>query len=125
MSEHCVTIREATLDDVDAVVRLTNAGGPDGKPRRELPRVLPEACAQAFATIDSDPCHLLMVADLHGIVVGTFHLVFLTYLAGGGRHDAQLEAIHVAADHRRKGIGTQGCSGRSTKRNGATVDVFN
>lgn len=61
---------------------------------------------QAFETIDSEPNHLLMVAEQDGTIVGTFHLTFLTYLAAAGHPDAQIEAIHVAAAHRRQGIGT-------------------
>lgn len=47
-----------------------------------------------------------MVAEIDGLVVGTFHLTFLTYLAAAGRSDALVEAVHVAASHRRQGIGT-------------------
>lgn len=101
-----IQIRKATREDVDTIVRLTNAGGPEGRPRRTLPSVLPPTYMQAFVTIDSDPNHQLMVAEQDGTIVGTFHLTFLTYLAGAGRPDAQIEAIHVAAAHRRQGIGT-------------------
>lgn len=101
-----VTIRQAARQDVDAIVRLANAGGPDGKPRQELPSVLPDTYVQAFAIIDSDPNHLLMVAEQDQAVVGTLQLTFLTYLANAGRQDALIEAVHVSAAHRRQGIGT-------------------
>lgn len=92
---------------MESIVRLANAGGPDGKPRRELPDVLPQTYMEAFETIDSDPYQMLMVVQQGQTIVGTFHLTFLTYLAGEGRPDAQIEAIHVSAAHRRQGIGTQ------------------
>ena len=101
-----IHIRKALPDDVSTIVRLVNAGGPEGKPRRELPSVLPNTYMQAFETIDSDRNHLLMVAEQDRTIVGTFHLTFLTYLAGAGYPDAQIEAIHVSATHRRQGIGT-------------------
>lgn len=106
MSASRIRIRQAGPRDVDAVVRIVNAGGPEGTPRRELPDVLPHTYMQAFETIDSEPNHLLMVAEQDGTIVGTFHLTFLTYLAAAGHPDAQIEAIHVAAAHRRQGIGT-------------------
>ena len=47
-----------------------------------------------------------MVADISGEVVGTFHLTFLTYLAGAGREDCQIEAVHVDSGWRNHGIGS-------------------
>lgn len=43
MSSAHVLIRRAVPDDVERIVRLINAGGPSGKPRLELPGVLPDA----------------------------------------------------------------------------------
>lgn len=106
MNSSNVLIRKAEKQDVDSIVRLSNAGGPDGKPRRQLPEILPPTYQQAFETIDCDPNQMLMVAQLGDDIVGTFHLSLLTYLAGAGRADAQIEAIHVSAAHRRRGIGT-------------------
>ena len=106
MPAHHIPIRKATPDDIEAIVRLTNAGGPEGQPRRELPSVLPVEYHHAFAIIDSDPNQFLMVAERDGAVVGTFHLSFLTYLAAAGQPDAQIEAIHVSKAYRRQGIGT-------------------
>ena len=93
MSFPIIQIRKAKLQDVDAIVRLTNAGGPDGKPRLELPAVLPATYDAAFAAIDADPNQLLMVAEQNESIVGTFHLTYLVYLAGAGRPDAQIEAV--------------------------------
>lgn len=107
LSTDRIQIRRAIKDDVEPIVRLVNAGGPDGKARQNLPSVLPDAYFDAFETIDTDPHQLLMVAEHDGTVVGTFHLSFLTYLAAAGKPDAQIEAIHVAADWRGQGIGTQ------------------
>lgn len=100
-------IREATANDVESIVRLANAGGPDGKPRLQLPDVLPDSYSSVFEVIQADPNHLLMVAEHEETVVGTFHMTFLHYLAGAGHPDAQVEAVHVAAAHRRKGLGTR------------------
>ena len=48
-----------------------------------------------------------MVAEVSGKIVGTFHLTFLIYLAGAGREDCQIEAVHVDAAWRNHGLGTK------------------
>ena len=100
-------IRPAVLADVEKIVRLSNDGGPDGKPKAILPQVLPDGYFQAFQRIDSDPKNALMVVEHNGIVIGTFHVTYLTYLAGAGREDCQVEAVHVDRAWRGKGIGTK------------------
>lgn len=126
----CVTesliIRRATAVDVDAIVRIVNAGGPDGKARTQLPDVLPPAYAKTFELIDADENQHLMVAVYNQQVVGTFHLTFLFYLAACGRPDAQIEAIHVAEPYRGKGIGTamlQWSIDEATRRNCRRVQL--
>ena len=105
MLERGLVIRKAVLQDVDTIVRIVNAGGPDG-PRQTLPNVLPTDYFSAFETIDQDPHQLLMVVEKEATVIATFHLSFLTYLAAAGQPDMQIEAVHVVASHRRLGIGT-------------------
>jgi len=100
-------IRKATLSDVPVIVRMTNDGGPDGKPRETLPEILPPHYENTFKQIDADPTTSLMVAEIDGKIVGTFHLSFLWYLAGKGRPDAQVEAVHVAREYRSQGIGSE------------------
>jgi GNAT superfamily N-acetyltransferase len=99
-----IQIRKATVDDVDRIVRLSNAGGPSGS-RSVLPEKLPQAYYDAFAKIDSSPDNELMVAELDHVVVGTFQLTYLTYLAAAGQEDAQVESVHVAEEYRSRGIG--------------------
>lgn len=100
-------ILKAVETDVDTIVRISNAGGPEGKPRQELPAVLPQGYMDAFATIDADPSQLLMVAETDGAVAGSFHLSFLTHLSGCGQPDAQIEDVHVSEKFREQGIGKQ------------------
>ncbi len=40
-------------------------------------------------------------------MVGTFQLSFLTYIAGAGRTDCQIESVHVDNAWRSNGIGSQ------------------
>ena len=102
-----VTIRRAERADVEQIVRLANNGGPNDKPRELLPETLSNGYFKAFDRIDRDANQLLMIAEMDGRVVGTFHLTFLTYLAGAGKEDCQVESVHVAAEWRGKGIGKQ------------------
>ena len=105
-ASHKLLIREARLNDLDSIVRMVNAGGPDGKARVELPDKLPEVYTHTFKKIESDPNQKLMVAELNAQLVGTFHLTYIYYLAGRGRPDAQIEAIHVREKNRGTGIGS-------------------
>ncbi len=100
-------IRKATKEDVSVIVKMVNDGGPDGKPREILPEPLPSYYESTFHRIENHPHDLLMVAEIAGEVVGTFHLTFLWYLAGKGRPDAQIEAVHVVQHYRNKGVGSQ------------------
>lgn len=102
-----ITIRNAHQEDLLAIVTLINQGGPTGTPREVLPRILPANYHDAFMRITQDSNAYLMVAENEGRVVGTFQLNYLMCLAGKGREDAQLEAVHVDAEFRDKGIGSQ------------------
>lgn len=101
-----LVFRRAVSGDVETIVRIVNAGGPDGRPRKELPDPLPTVYMNTFQTIDDDANQWLMVVEYAGEIVGTFHLTYITYLAAAGRPDLQIEAIHVRASHRGYGIGT-------------------
>ena len=101
-----VELRRATAADVPAVVALLaddelgaardGAADPD-----DLQPYL-----RAFAAVDADPAHLLLVAVADGAVVATMQLSLLPGLARRGALRAQLEAVRVGAGHRSSGLGT-------------------
>jgi ribosomal protein S18 acetylase RimI-like enzyme len=97
-----VTVRRAVATDVPAIVRLLAAdqfgAARDGG---DLAPYL-----RAFAAVDTDPAHLLVVATWHGEVVGTLQLSFIPGLARRGALRAQIEAVRVDAGHRDKGLGS-------------------
>jgi GNAT superfamily N-acetyltransferase len=64
-----------------------------------------EPYLRAFAAVDADPAHRLLVADAGGQVVATIQLSFLPGLARRGALRAQIEAVRVAADRRGSGLG--------------------
>ena len=96
-----VTLRRARPDDLPALLALL-ADDPLGR-GREVADLAPYRTA--FAAIDADPAHLLVVAEHDGEVVGTLQLTVLPGLARGGALRAQVEAVRVHAEHRGSGLG--------------------
>jgi GNAT superfamily N-acetyltransferase len=73
---------------------------------RDFP-VVDEAYERAFADIDADPRHVLIVADNDGDVVACMQI---TYIPGLGRHGAErslVEAVRVRSDRRGHGLGSR------------------
>ena len=64
-----------------------------------------DAYQRAFAAIDNDPAHLLVVAQASQDIVGTMQLSFLPGLARRGALRAQVEAVRVSAGTRGRGLG--------------------
>ena len=59
----------------------------------------------AFAEIDGDPRHLLVVGDLDGVVVACLQATLLPCLTHGGRRRAQFEGVRVDERQRGRGVG--------------------
>ncbi len=99
-------MREATRQDVPSVVALL-AQDRLGHDRETPTDPLPDDYWEAFDAIDDDPDNLLVVAEDHGVIVGTLQLTFIPYLTFGGGWRAQIEAVRVASDRRGQGVGRQ------------------
>ena len=99
-----LTIRDATLADLAAVVALL---ADDEKGRsRETPKGELDACyVEAFAAIADDPHQNLLVAEQGGAIVGTFQLSFLPGLSFRGAWRGQIEAVRIAGHLRGQGLG--------------------
>jgi GNAT superfamily N-acetyltransferase len=100
-----VVLRRARREDVPALVALIAAdqlGATRDGIRDEADLKSYEA---AFAAIDADPAHILLVAESAGAVVGTMQLSFLPGLARRGALRAQIEAVRVAESTRGSGLG--------------------
>ena len=101
-------LRRATLADLPAVVRLLadDALGAGRETTQDM-----EPYTNAFAAIDSDPAHLLIVGELvpHGegaaAVVATFQLSFLPGISRKGAWRSQLEGVRVDDALRSQGLG--------------------
>lgn len=59
----------------------------------------------AFAQIEADPNHLVVVATADDEVVACLQVTALPCLTHGGRRRAQLEGVRVASGHRGGGTG--------------------
>lgn len=99
-----LSIRRATRDDLPAIVRLL-ADDYLGQQRERMEDPLPEVYYNAFAQIDADPHHELVVGAIDGAVVATLHLMFLPSLSLQGGTRAQIESVRVASALRGKGLG--------------------
>ena len=102
MSEN-VVIRRATSQDVEAIVRLL-MDDDLGSQRDSVDDLA--AYMSAFATIEADLNHLLVVMERDGIIIGTQHLTFLPGLSYKGAMRLQIEAVRIASSERGSGLGT-------------------
>lgn len=95
-------VSRATRDDVpDLVGLLRDDPLGSGREQDDLGPYL-----DAFAAIDRDPNHLLIVLrDSDDAVAGTMQLTLLPGLARGGMTRLQIEAVRVAEAHRGSGLG--------------------
>ncbi|POM25876.1 aminoalkylphosphonic acid N-acetyltransferase [Actinomadura rubteroloni] len=99
-----MTFREATRDDLPAIVHLL-ADDPLGATREAPGEVIPAAYFDAFAAIEKDPNNFQIVAEIDGVLAGTFQLTYLPGLTYTGGERAQIEGVRVAAERRGHGIG--------------------
>jgi GNAT superfamily N-acetyltransferase len=101
-----VTFRQATIDDLRAVISLfaDDAVGGHGDTNDSSALPLYES---AFATIEASPNDLLFVGVLKDEVVATAQVTFITSLTGRGTKRMAIEAVQTRTDMRGKGIGAK------------------
>ncbi|WP_285587467.1 GNAT family N-acetyltransferase [Actinomycetospora sp. NBRC 106378] len=100
-----MTLRQARGTDVPALAALFGAD-PVSAARGDSGEGDLTDYEWAFAAVDADPAQLLVVAvEDPGPVVGTLQLSFLPGLARRGAWRGQIEAVHVAASQRGRGVG--------------------
>jgi GNAT superfamily N-acetyltransferase len=100
-----VILRRAEPGDLPTIVGLLAAdqlGAVRDGIRSDADR---QAYQRAFAEIDRDPAHLLLVAEAEGRVVATMQVSYLPGLARRGALRAQVEAVRVDEAVRGRGIG--------------------
>lgn len=104
-----LTFRDATAADIPGMLRLSHAGdarGPDTPPLD--PATLQDPRYRlAFDAITTSPDHRLIVAERDGEIVGTLQISFIPGLPNFGMKRGLLENVHIRADQRGTGLGTQ------------------
>ena len=101
-----LTFRLAKRSDLPEIVRLL-ADDELGRQRERYENPLPDSYYAAFEQIDGSPYFELMVAEMDGRIVGTFHLIFIPSVSFQGGLRAQVESVRVDVPLRSQGIGKQ------------------
>jgi len=100
-----VVLRRAEAGDIPAIVGLL-AADQLGATRDGVNTAEDLAAYQAaFRAIDTDPAHLLLVAQAERQLAGTLQLSFIPGLARRGALRAQIEAVRVHESYRSHGLG--------------------
>jgi GNAT superfamily N-acetyltransferase len=107
----CAAIRPATEGDLQAILRLYAEDDTHRAAALEAAGAAPtaptDAHVAALRAIRADPHNELYVAELQGVVVGTFQLTFIRQLSYGGCLVAQVESVFVHSSARSRGVGGQ------------------
>ena len=101
--------RNARPEDIPTILILCHAGdarGADTPPLDEETLTDPRYRA-AFDEIEADPDHRLIVVEQDNEVVGTLQISFLPGLPRFGMRRGILENVHIRADQRGNGLGSQ------------------
>lgn len=101
-----IAFRPARREDLPSIVRML-AEDDLGSQRERFEDPLPEPYYKAFAEIEQDSNHELIVAELDGEVIGTLHLMFLPSISFQGGLRAQVESVRVDGKVRGRGIGSE------------------
>jgi GNAT superfamily N-acetyltransferase len=99
-----LSLREARLEDVAAIVRLL-ADDHLGAGREQVADPPLPAYLEAFEKVAADPRNLLVVAEAGGVVVGTLQMTFIPGLSNQGAELALIEAVRVDLKLRGQGYG--------------------
>ncbi len=99
-----VLFRDATEADVPTMVALL-AHDPLGSQREDPGQRDLGSYRDAFAAIQDDPNHRLIVAESESRVVGMLQLSILPHLTYEGGWRAQIEGVRVAEEMRSRGVG--------------------
>ena len=100
-----VVLEEATAEDLPALIELMSddmLGASRDGIRSEEDR---QRYERAFAAIDDDPAHLLVVGRLEGEAVATLQLIVTPSIARRGAFRAVIESVRVSSSLRSQGIG--------------------
>ncbi len=102
-------VRRATADDLPTIVALLRDDALGATRERAADAGDEDAALapyrDAFAEIERDPQHEVLVLDAGGVVVGVLQLTFLRCLTHEGGRRAQIEGVRVDRARRGGGLG--------------------
>lgn len=96
--------RRATRADLERIVELLADDSVNGW-RENAATPLAAAYERAFAAIDADTAHLLVVGEMDGAIVATGQITFVPNLTQQGGARAIVEGVRVASRLRSRGVG--------------------
>jgi len=99
-----VTFRDATHQDVAAIVRLL-ADDALGRTREMSGHYLDSVYTEAFEAIQQDPNNRLIVAVLGVVIVGCMQLTIIPHLTFKGGKRLQIEGVRVDKTVRNRKVG--------------------
>ena len=99
-----VTVRDATRDDVPAIVRLL-ADDALGAHRELIEDPVAPVYLHAFDDIAAQPGNDLLVAVFDDAVIGCLQLTIIAGLSRRGVRRAQIEGVRVSSNHRGEKVG--------------------
>jgi Acetyltransferases len=104
-----LAFRDAAPADIPTILLLAHAGDARGI---DTPPLDPASLSDpryraAFDTISASPSHRLIVAERNGEIVGTLQISFIPGLPRFGMTRGLLENVHIRADQRGNGLGSQ------------------
>lgn len=101
-----LTYRQAKPEDLPFIIGLIVEDGVVATNDDPADAMHPDYTA-ALAAIAADPNQEMLVVELDGVPVGCFQLSYLPGLMRRGMWRGQIEAVHVSADRRNLGIGSE------------------
>ncbi|SMQ70262.1 Ribosomal protein S18 acetylase RimI [Devosia lucknowensis] len=101
--------RDATPADIPVMVQLSHAGDARGSetPPLDAATLADPRYRAAFDAIAADPGERLIVAEVGGEIVGTLQISIIPGLPRFGTSRAMLENVHIRADQRGNGLGSE------------------
>lgn len=103
-----LTFRNATRNDIATILTLVVGGNAPG---RSIVDDANDADApeyqRAWDAIEQDPNSSYVIAEISGEAVGCMQINILHGLARRGKARMQLEGVHIRADHRGQGLGSE------------------
>ncbi len=95
-----LSIREATEEDIPAILDLYRTSGIEGETA-----FTPDEALAHLASLKRYPYLRIFVAETGQTVAGTYELLIMDNLAKHGRKSGIVEAVAVHPDHQGRGVG--------------------